>query len=626
MNDLGRQKKFRNKILVFMFGSMLLPLTVAGLLAYKSSLHENRQSFEQRLQQTAHIVHLQTRRWSDGNLTLLKFLVREIGFHDRDEWTFILQGASIGDTGAFTAHVSDLTGQNVARSDGMAFNNYSDREYFKRALKGEVYSEALMARVHKRPALCTAGPVVIEGETRFVVTLCSLLEKLSADIGAIRIGETGYAVLVNEHGRILAHPALHFLSDGDTPALKGLIARSLQTPQGRIEFKDREDPYVAFVETLPNGWKVISAQSSKEISALSKATLVWPVVMGSSVLTLFMILTYFFVDRLTYPLHRLASIVRKFGRGDLDARAEVDSPDEIGLLAANFNLMATQIKATIQELKFKEHLLARHRDELHQKVIEQSQKLLYAAKMSSLGEMAGGIAHEVNNPLAIISLKAHRLKEGMASGRLTPDEAREIAVQIERTCLRITQIIRGLRTFSRDGSRDPMVEENLCSILAETENLCSESLRARDIRLEIDCPPTLSLECQPVQLSQVFLNLIVNSRDAINHLPEKWIRIQCIGDRDRIVIKFTDSGSGIPEPLRSQMMQPFFTTKPIGEGTGLGLSICKGIVEHHKGALIYNPDFRNTQFLISLPVRQAPASDARRSDLADLPALGPDPG
>ncbi len=109
---------------------------------------------------------------------------------------------------------------------------------------------------------------------------------------------------------------------------------------------------------------------------------------------------------------------------------------------------------------------------------------------------------------------------------------------------------------------------------------------------------------RPTQISQVLLNLLNNSFDAIEERAEKWIRVrfEINSNKKILIIKVTDSGDGIPNEIVHKMMNPFFTTKDIGKGTGLGLSISKGIIEEHGGHLIYNAQSKNTEFVVELPI------------------------
>ncbi len=613
------KKRFRNRILLYLFLSTFVPLLLWSGVVYTDSLNLHRGLFEKQLELTNQVAFMQTDRWRSGSLSMLNFLIREIGSAPQKQWRQILQNSVLADPGIYASHIIDVNGNSVVRSDGSPAKSYADRRYFQQALKGQISTEPIVSKSYNKPAFCLAGPLFTNGVVSHVVALCSFVDSLSEAIGAIRIGSTGYVVLTDEHGRLLAHPQNVFLGQTRLQEDTAAFAQAQKNLNGRVEFQAAGNDYIAYVSTLANGWKIIALQSQAEITQMARMNLKWIVGLSFLVLIAFSLIVVYLIDRSTAPLHRLSKAVRQLGRGHLHVQAEVESRDEIGLLAFNFNLMAKQIRHTIEELKEKESLLEKHRDELHQKVVDQSQRLLYSAKMSSLGEMAGGIAHEVNNPLAIISLRAQRLQEGLASGSLTTEQAIENAAQIEKTCLRINKIIRGLRAFSRDGSRDPMVAENLSSILAETTDLCAQSLKSRGIELTINCSPALQLECQPVQISQVLLNLLMNARDAVMNLSERWIRIDCSEVDGWIIIKVTDSGLGVSQAIREHMMQPFFTTKGVGEGTGLGLSICKGIVEQHQGRMTYNSDSEHTQFIVALPKAQTRLRPPSRPR-AELPA------
>ena len=229
-------------------------------------------------------------------------------------------------------------------------------------------------------------------------------------------------------------------------------------------------------------------------------------------------------------------------------------------------------------------------------------KLTYSAKMASLGEMAGGIAHEINNPLAIILGKVTNLKRLISEPSVRQEELTEELNGIERTGLRIAKIVRGLRTFSRSADGDPMNRVPLSRIVDETLELCAERLKNGSIELFVTGDRDLVVSCRPSQLSQVLMNLIGNSHDAIEELPTRWIRIDLCRMQDHLQISVEDSGPGIPAPIREKIMQPFFTTKDVGRGTGLGLSISKGLVESLGGQLRYDDKSSHTKFIVELPL------------------------
>ena len=229
-------------------------------------------------------------------------------------------------------------------------------------------------------------------------------------------------------------------------------------------------------------------------------------------------------------------------------------------------------------------------------------KLVESAKFASLGEMAGGIAHEINNPVAIIHGSATILLRLMEKSGTIQPAMKANAEQIVRTCDRIEHIIKGLSSFARNGDADPMRLEDLRDVIDAALSLCGERLRNSGVELRLSVPDApVKGVCRQVQVGQVLVNLINNAFDAVKPLPVKWIALQVEERTDVIVISVTDSGGGIPEAAKRKIMQPFFTTKGFGKGTGLGLSISKKIIEQHHGTLEYDSKSLNTRFVIALP-------------------------
>lgn len=229
------------------------------------------------------------------------------------------------------------------------------------------------------------------------------------------------------------------------------------------------------------------------------------------------------------------------------------------------------------------------------------EKLVNAAKMSALGEMAGGIAHEINTPLGTLSLIAEQVAELVGEAEIDRGMIGERLNIHKLTVRRISSIINGLRTFSRDGSRDSFDSVPVRTIVESTLVLCQEKLKNSGIQVEVEpIAAELVMRCRSVQISQVLLNLIGNACDAIQSLEEKWVRISAGRSGDGVQICVTDSGLGIAGEIRDKLFQPFFTTKAIGKGTGLGLSISKGIVDAHGGLLFVDPSVKNTRFVLQI--------------------------
>lgn len=225
-----------------------------------------------------------------------------------------------------------------------------------------------------------------------------------------------------------------------------------------------------------------------------------------------------------------------------------------------------------------------------------------SSKMALLGQMAGSIAHEINNPLTIILGLIKRLKMMDESDKPTKESRLLAYSRVEETTLRIVDIVKGLRFFARDASKDDFKEEYLNQIVMETLSLCRHQLKLTGCKLIVEgISESMKVRCQSVAISQALLNLINNSYDAIKDQDEKWIRISCSEKEGNYVLMIEDSGEKIPEDLRDKIMQPFFTTKPVGAGTGLGLSIVKGIIESHEGSFYLDEKVTHTNFVITLP-------------------------
>jgi C4-dicarboxylate-specific signal transduction histidine kinase len=240
---------------------------------------------------------------------------------------------------------------------------------------------------------------------------------------------------------------------------------------------------------------------------------------------------------------------------------------------------------------------------------QQKIKLQNSAKLASLGEMASGISHEINNPLQIVGGRAEILRDEINEHeQLDPEFKARMSKglkSIEDMSARIAKIIKGLKTFARNAENDPMDICLLEDIVQDTLSFCNQRFQKNNIEFDyINECKDFKLKGRATQLSQVLLNLLNNSFDAIMEKPKQnpFIHLKITKDQNGFAaITVTDNGTGISAEFKEKIMTPFQTTKPVGKGTGLGLSISRGIVEDHGGHLQFNFDNPDTTVFFTLP-------------------------
>ncbi len=483
-----------------------------------------------------------------------------------------------------------------------------DTAYFRNTVKqkpGEVYlSDITLNREFDQisepqtPVIRAARSIYFEGQLYGVIVINMAFDKIfSSYIKNTPRELTPY--VINESGYFLAHPnadmafgfdldrdhriqdlypELDFNLDTD-PRITDFTFESsdavLHIVKARFD-SSRPDRYLAVVlatshDHLQSGAMALRYEGIKTIGLL--------VVICSIVAAIL-------ASKLMQPLQLISAASDDLANGREVSNLPVTANDEIGELARSFDAMRGQLADKERELIVSQGLVH------------------HANKMSSIGEMAAGMAHEINSPIQAISLIAERvqlqLKQDISAEEIDASMS-EVIASVDK----VSGIIESMRKVSRDSVNDEFVSTRLSDLIADIANMTTERLNVGNIKFEVSyhgVTENTLIQCQHLQISQVLVNLVNNAYDAIQQLENKWISIDFKKISDRIQISVTDSGEGIPCGIVDRIFEPMFTTKEVGKGTGLGLSISQDISVKHDGFLYVDSESANTRFTLELPM------------------------
>jgi len=324
------------------------------------------------------------------------------------------------------------------------------------------------------------------------------------------------------------------------------------------------------------------------------------------------VLSWLFVWRVVdKPIKALKKGTEHLSQGELGYQIEVRSQDEVGDLARSFNGMSLQLRAANEEIVTWAKTLE---DRVEQKTKELNRAhdhVLHVEKMASIGKMAAVVAHEVNNPLSGILTYAKLLRKWVASGQVE-HEKRDEAVQclelIAAESRRCGDLIKNLLSLSRTAPMN-VQSTDLRGVVDRCLLLARPQLEQHGIELQLKIAEDLPrVPCDPSQIEQVLIALIMNAIDAMPHGGNLWIESWLTSAETEVEIQVRDDGSGIAPDVLPHIFEPFLTTKESGHGVGLGLAIARGIVERHNGRIeVESVVSRGTTFTVTLPT-QAPAA------------------
>jgi len=301
------------------------------------------------------------------------------------------------------------------------------------------------------------------------------------------------------------------------------------------------------------------------------------------------------------PLEAIVAASNRIADGDLDhSMISIPSRDEIGHLADRFNKMVTSIKTMKRELEDWGRTLEEKVEKRTEELVLVQNQMAQSAKLASIGRLAAGVAHEINNPLGgILTFSMLALEDCSEK-----DPVRQNLEIIIKQTMRCRETVKGLLDFARQST----ASASLCEVNSVVDNTLSllqnQSIfqNVRTVRkFKPDPPPVL---IDPGQLQQVVVNIALNAVDAMEETGTLTVETDTDMEAQEVLIRISDTGKGIPAEILPLIFEPFFTTKKVGEGTGLGLSIVHGIVTRAGGKVEAATSHKGATFTVRLPIAQ----------------------
>jgi C4-dicarboxylate-specific signal transduction histidine kinase len=436
-------------------------------------------------------------------------------------------------------------------------------------------------------------------------------DTLFSMIKEVRIGQTGHAMLFDDAGNPLVCPILPRQAHRIPSQLMAMIVSS--EPGWGIAEDDGHGATDTVVGYAPisqllipeNPWHVFVRQQPAESYAPIRDQL-WNLAMiGVVMLGLLWAIGQYVAARIARPIQILRSGVEAISQGTYERPLNIHTGDEFEELAVAVHRMADRLKASRSELEGLNKDLTRRVEEKTQEITKHMRSLELAERLATLGKVASGIAHEINNPLGIILNRIECMEADAARSPIPADVRRDL-LAVKAQAERISRVTKSILTFSR-GSVSTLKPVDINCVVRSCVAIAGERVSALSVGLECILAPSLP----PVmgdrdRLETVILNLINNGIDAVSPLNSDGVvtvrtRLAQMDGRPGIEALVSDNGLGIPDEIIGRVFDPFFSTKPAGQGTGLGLFLAYGIVADHRGRIEVKNGETGALFVVALP-------------------------
>lgn len=478
--------------------------------------------------------------------------------------------------------------------------------------RGTVYMGAEFDPVWKKLVSGIATPIY-DGE-RHLGTVHNdvLVDTLVANLRRSKVAGARH-FLLSADGRLIASaegfdpvhaPDRFLLEESTDPRLRALWAMVKAKPElPFVGHDEKNDQYVAFDQVEGPGWYFATALPGELIRDQAFAVAQWVLWIGLLSLALVLaVLTWVLRRSVARPLHALISATERMAAGDFRQELRPAAADEFTQLANSFNDMMHRIGE-------RDALLLREKGELQDalqklranevELQRQQAALIQSEKLAAMGSLLAGVAHELNNPLFVVSGRAMML-ETASAGSPHAHMAKKIRAAAER-CARI------VKTFLAMARQDrPQYGHvNLAKVVRSCLDVLDYTLQSGGVTVAVDCEPDLpAVLGDEDQLHQVLINLFVNAQQAMaEHAGPRMLRVRLgrAKSGEHVEVRVSDTGPGVPAAIRARIFDPYFTTKPMGVGTGVGLSVCLGIVQAHGGSLRLESEAGGATFVVTLP-------------------------
>lgn len=315
---------------------------------------------------------------------------------------------------------------------------------------------------------------------------------------------------------------------------------------------------------------------------------------------LLLVILYFSTTRITKPLQKMVVATQHIAKGDLSHKVEVESSDEIGYLADSFNKMTANLRTANDKLIEWGKTLEKKVEERTKELTKMQAHLVQSEKLASLGKLAAGIAHEINNPLGGILIYSHLLLEDTQKDSPYYKNLKKIVKETSRC----KDIVKGLLEFARP-EEPKMTHIHVNKIADKSLSIVESQALFQNIQIQRNYSSELpKIVGDSAQLQQVFTNIILNAAEAMDGSGTLTISTSKNDSSDSIDVSITDTGHGIKEEDKKSLFEPFFTTKEVGKGTGLGLAISYSIIQKHKGSIkVDSEPGKGSTFTVKLPIK-----------------------